>query len=358
MSAWKTSATYLAKQGLIRAGMEAVALSRAGRLLPQAAGRGMILTLHHVRPEQGPRFLPNAHLSVTPRFLAQAVEAALEAGLTPVQLHDLPRLLADPQDSRRFVAFTLDDGYRDNIEHAAPVFRRFAVPYTIFITRGFIERTRTIWWETAEALLTGISSFTFDSGAGPERVSSATPVERHHAFARLAGLVHAIDEDEAVARIDEAARDNGIDPVGIVNDLVMTADELRALSADPLFRAGAHTLTHVNLARVDEARLAREIGQSAEAVAGWCGYRPESFCYPYGTREAVSTKTQAAVVEAGFACAVTTRPGVLRPRDRGAPALFPRVSLNGHYQKKRYVEVLLSGIPFIGSSRSSAPFSQ
>ncbi|PRD41829.1 polysaccharide deacetylase [Phyllobacterium phragmitis] len=348
MSTWKTSATYLAKHAVIRAGMEAVALTRAGRFLPNAAGRGVIFTLHHVRPPTEPSFRPNAHLSVTPHFLRQAIETALEAGLVPAHLHDLPRLLADRDDTRRFVSFTLDDGYRDNIEYAAPIFRQFAMPYTIFITRGFIERKRTIWWETAQALLGKVSSFTFDFGSGLERVASATPAQRHHAFARLARFVQAADEDEAVAHIDAAARDNGIDPVAIVDDLVMTGDELRALATDPLFRAGAHTLTHVNLARVDEARLVREIGQSADAVAEWCGYRPESFCYPYGTRDAVSEQTQTAVVDAGFALAVTTRPGVLRTRDPDTPALFPRVSLNGHYQKKRYVEALLSGIPFIG----------
>lgn len=347
MSAWKISATNVVKHGLIRAGMEAVACTGAGRLLPWAAGRGMIFTLHHVRPQKNPVFRPNAHLSVTPDFLREAVETALAQGLTPVHLHELPGLLADRQDPRRFVAFTLDDGYRDNAEHAAPVFRDFGVPYTIFITKGFIERTRTIWWETAEALLTTAPSFIFDFGQGPEKVASATSAQKHHAFARLANLIHTIDEDEAVARIDAAARENGFDPTGIVDDLVMNADELRAIAADPLFRAGAHTLTHVNLARMDEARLVREIVQSADAVAAWCGYRPESFCYPYGTRAAVNAKTQAAVANAGFACAVTTRPGVLRENGMDATPLFPRVSLNGHYQKKRYVEALLSGIPFL-----------
>ncbi len=187
------------KYAAIRAGLETVALTRAGALWPAAGGRGLIFTLHHVRPAGPEPFAPNALLSVTPQFLDRAIEACAESGLTPVTLEDLPARLSDPADTRRFVSFTLDDGYRNNAEHAAPVFRRHGVPFTIFVTGGFVERTRSAWWETAEALIRGTNEAEFDFGDGPEKVAMRTVAEKDAAFHRFSRFVQTEDEDEAVA---------------------------------------------------------------------------------------------------------------------------------------------------------------
>jgi peptidoglycan/xylan/chitin deacetylase (PgdA/CDA1 family) len=336
----------LLKRAAIRGGLEAVGLSRAWRLWPSAGGRGVVFTLHHVRPAEARSHDPNALLSVTPRFLEQAILAARESGLTPVALEKLPALLADPADRRRFVCFTLDDGYRDNAEHAAPVFRAYGVPYTIFIAKGFVERTRSLWWETAEELTGKTSALAFDFGTGPETVPTATATEKQAAFERLGHFVQSTDEDAAIVRLDQAAHANGIDPLGITDRLAMDAAELRTLAEDPLAHFGAHTLTHVALARVDEARLRAEITGSAEAVETYVGKRPTTFAYPYGFPAAASEREFHILKELGFAVGVTTQPGVLGPWSVERPTAISRVSLNGLYQKKRYVKALVSGIPF------------
>lgn len=343
----KAAVKHLAKRAAIRGGLETVALTRAWHLWPAAGGRGIVFTLHHVRPVEAKSYDPNALLSVTPDFLDEAIRAALECGLTPVALDALPGLLADPADRRRFVCFTLDDGYRDNAEHAAPVFRRHGVPYTIFITKGFVERTRSLWWETAEALTRIADRLEFDFGNGIATVVMQTLAQKQAAFERLAAFIQSGDEDEAVARLDTSARGLGVDPLGITDRLVMDAAELQALAAaDPLVRFGAHTLTHVALRRVDAARLTEEVAGSAEAVAAYVGRRPTTFAYPYGFAAAVGEREFRAVADAGFAVAVTTQPAVLGAGDVLRPTAVGRVSLNGLYQKKRYVKALISGIPF------------
>lgn len=342
----KTTLRRAIRNAAIRAGLEAVALTNAGAVWPQAAGRGVIFTLHHVRPHQGHGFDPNALLSVTPEFLDAAIETCLGTGMVPVALEDLPQLLADPDDRRRFVCFTLDDGYRNNAQHAAPVFRRHGVPYTIFLCRGFVERTRSLWWETAETLIRRTNELTFDFGGGPENLPLNTIARKQAAFDRLSSFIQAEDEDEAIARLDAEAIRHSVDPLAIVDDLVMDAHEARELVRDPLACFGAHTLTHVNLRRVDSTRLASEIEESIRAVEEWTGKRPSSFAYPYGFAAAAGEREFSAARGAGLSIAVTTRPGVLGAASLGQPTALPRVSLNGLYQKPRYVKALASGIPF------------
>lgn len=335
------------KYGAIRAGLEVSSLPAVRSAFPSFTGRGVIFTLHHVRPhEETSAFAPNAHLSITPQFLEEAIEAALECGLVPVHLHDLPSLLADNSERRAFCAFTLDDGYRNNAEYAAPVFRKFGVPYTIFITPGFVERTRSVWWESAAALTQKVTSFDFDFGSGPEHVKCASLSQKAEAFARLENFVQTTAEDEAVERIEHVARQHGIDPIAIVDELVMDAAELKALSHDPLAHLGAHTMTHVNMRRIDAARLADEIEESTHRVEAYVGRRPQSFSYPYGWTKAAGEREAKAVFNAGFPVAVTTQAGVLGPHSLEKPMLLPRVSLNGHFQKKRFVKALISGLPF------------
>ena len=334
------------RHALVRAGLEGVSLARAGRLWRGAGGRGIIFTLHHVRPAGDGPSLPNAILSVTPAFLEQAIKTSLDAGLVPLALEDLPERLADPNDRRAYVCFTLDDGYRDNALFAAPIFRKYRIPYTIFATAGFVERTRSIWWETVEALLARSRTVEFDFGQGVRRLETETGGKKLIVYDRFADYIETRDEDEAVASIDALARDSGIDPLALVDELTLDEAGLAEVARDPLARVGAHSLTHVNLKRVPMPRLKQELEGSAAAVELYVGYRPGAFAYPYGYASAVGEREISAAREAGYAVAVTTMPGLLQDGCLACPTGLNRVSLNGSYQRKRYVGALISGVPF------------
>lgn len=332
------------RRTVIAGGLEvAGALSRAG-LMSHARGQGAIFTLHHVRPKRARAFDPNAHLEITPAFLDAALTALKRDGYRFVALDRLPEALAAGEGP--VACFTLDDGYRNNLDHALPVFERHRTPFTVFVTGGFVDRTHTLWWETLADLLSASEALRFDFGDGLETQQARTTTEKQTAFDRVAAHIHSYDEAAAVAVLNAAASEHGVDPLAITERLTLDEAGLRRLLESPLASLGAHTISHRSVARLNEAEAKREIEESARRVAAITGRRPLTFAYPYGDAPAVSARDHRIVADLGFMLSVTTRPGTLIERAQLNPHALPRISLNGHFQQARYVSALASGIPF------------
>ena len=333
------------KRTMISSGLEAAAILKGAGLMRDVAGLGTIFTLHHVRPALSRRFAPNAHLEISPDFLDQAITRLKQDGYEFITLGALPSRAKVAAGKRPFVAFTLDDGNRDNLDYALPIFARHHVPFTVFVAQGLSERTHSIWWETLGELLGRLDRLTFDFGSGEEFLPLGKNSQKHAVFARFAAFVHNHEESEAVSRIDELARRHDLEPLDIVRTSIMDRNELQQLACHPLASLGAHTVSHRALARLPEAEAAAEMALSADYVADITRQRPTAIAYPYGTNEAVSPREGRLAAELGFSVGVTTRPGTITTANANSPLLLPRLSLNGHYQKPRYASALASGIP-------------
>jgi len=332
------------KRTMISSGLEAAALLKGAGLMRDVAGLGTIFTLHHVRPALPRRFAPNAHMEVSPDFLDQAIARLKQDGYEFIALDALPSR-AKEAGKPPFVAVTLDDGNRDNLDNALPIFARHDVPFTVFVAQGLSERTHSLWWETLGELLGRLDRLTFDFRSGEEFLPLGKDSQKHAAFARFAAFVHNHEESEAVSRIDELAPGHGLEPLDIVRASIMDRNELRQLARHPLASLGAHTVSHRALARLPEAEAAAEMALSADYVADIVGRRPAAIAYPYGTADAVSPREARLAAELGFSVGVTTRPGTIAAANTATITHLPRLSLNGHYQKARYASALASGIP-------------
>lgn len=331
------------KRTAITGGLKVAGLLHASGLMRAARGRGAIFTLHHVRPKQRRTFDPNAHLEITPEFLDTAITVLKRDGYRFVALDALPAHLAS-DDSQPVAIFTLDDGYRNNLDHAAPIFSRHGVPFTVFVAGGFIDRTHTLWWETLADLLERQSSLTLDLGTGEETLALASLQQKQTAFDRFAAFLHSIDEATAIDRLNRTARASGIDAIGITAALTLDEAGLKTLVENPLASLGAHTISHRSITRLSDETASAEMDLSARRVEQITGHRPKSLAYPYGFATAVSPRDHRLANDLGFSTAVTTQPGTLS--ETVNTAALPRISLNGHFQKAAYVSALASGIAF------------
>jgi peptidoglycan/xylan/chitin deacetylase (PgdA/CDA1 family) len=331
----------MARYALIRAALEALAASRAPKWLPAVPdAAGFVLTLHHVRPAQARAFDPNAILAVTPDFLDRLIAHLKQAGWQFVPVTELAGAHSRAGQARR-LAVTLDDGFRNNLEHALPVFRRHAVPFTIYVCPGFCDRTAELWWEALDRIIASVDAIAAPGQASGKILAARSPGEKAHAFhAWRNWLTTDADETRQRQAIRALATAHGLDLGQLAGELVMDWDEIRAIAADPLCAIGAHTMTHPALARLPADNALREMTESADRIVSEIGVRPQTIAFPYGYASAAGAREAALASEAGFGASFTTRPGYV-PQS-GSRHGLPRISVNGLYQEIRYLEALLT----------------
>ncbi len=333
------------KQAIIRSGLEALYFTGAHKLMrPFMGGIGAILTLHRVQPARSDHFQPNRLLEITPDFLETVVQRLQRSGVDLISLDEVHRRLTSGHAGRRFVALTFDDGYRDNKVWAYPVLKSYDVPFAIYVPTSFPEHFGELWWVALERVIADNESIVAIMDGEERRLPCRTTDEKYGAWKTLYPWLRARpDENEIRDFVRELATRNGIDMAAICGELCMTWDEIAELAADPLMTVGAHTIHHIALAKAPEPVMRAELRDSRTELEERFGREVRHLSYPYGDADSAGPREFAAAAELGYKTAVTTQPGVLFPDHRTCLTALPRISLNGEFQRGRYVDVLLSG---------------
>jgi peptidoglycan/xylan/chitin deacetylase (PgdA/CDA1 family) len=341
------------KYAVIRGAFEALALSGVPRLVrARSACRGVIFTLHRVLPEPPADFAPNAILQVTPAFLAHAIERVRELGLEIVPLDEAIARIRSDVPGKPFVVFTFDDAYRDNRLHALPVLRRLNCPFTLYVPTGLVEGRGEIWWQALEDIIAREPLLAVPAGAGAEHFVLGSRAQKQLAYDTLHWRMRKMPEHERVALIRSLAAACGYDLVAQCRELIMGWDELREVAADPLATIGAHTVHHYELAKLPAEEARREIAGSIEAITAALGRKPVHLSYPIGGLASSGPREFSLAAELGLTSAVTTRPGGLYAADRARLLSLPRISLNGLFQARRYIDVFATGAIFSRAGRA------
>ena len=134
--------------------LEALYFSGSHVLLrPWLGGVGAIMTLYHVRPPRRGQFQPNRLLEVTPAYFERVIRRLRRSGTDLVSLDEMHRRMTERDFKKRFVCITFDDGYRDNLEYAYPILKKYEVPFAIYVATGFTDQVGEMWWLALEQVI-------------------------------------------------------------------------------------------------------------------------------------------------------------------------------------------------------------
>lgn len=331
----------------IRTIFEALALTRLPRLIRRRSScRGVIFTLHRVLPDEPADFSPNAILQIKPAFLAYAIAQVRRLGFDTVSLDEGLRRLNSDAPEKPFVVFTFDDAYRDNLIHALPILRHLECPFTLYVPTALVDGIGEIWWQALEDIVAGQQAIAIRTDGATEYFDCRTLAEKRRTYEALYWRMRRMPEHDRVALIHELARQYGFDLQAQCRELIMDWNELKAFGHERLCTIGAHTVHHYELAKLAPEEARSEIDESLRILTAQFGARPRHLSYPIGAAVSAGPREAAIARELGLASAVTTRPGGLYALDRQRPHLLPRISLNGLFQARRYIDVFATGAVF------------
>lgn len=342
--------SVMGMSSVLRSSLDLLFYSGASHALRDVLGGiGAIFMLHHIRPGGGLKrgFDPNKGLEITPEFLDAVIDHAVRRGYELVNLEEaVRRVLGETASNSPFAVFTIDDGYRDNLVHAWPIFRKHDCPFTIFIAPAIADGRCEIWWRGLEAVIAGETHIYAEVEGKSFDLVTVSDADKQAAFEALYWPVRTMPEHRQRDWIREFCESRGVDLDAYCQAEAMGWDDLRLIAADPLCTIGAHTINHFALAKLPAGEAEQEAIESRDRIARELGRRPRFFAYPYGDETSAGARDFSLIAKAGFEAAVTTRKGVIFPAHKHHLTALPRVSLNGGFQKLRYVDVLLSGTAF------------
>ncbi|MEO5954427.1 MAG: polysaccharide deacetylase family protein [Nitrospiraceae bacterium] len=279
---------------------------------PLMVGRATIFMLHRFDcPEVG---VHGHNLG----FLRSALQYLRDKRYELMSLRELyTRLSQGGETVHKAVAFTIDDGYFDHADVAAPIFAEYGCPVTTFVTTGFLDGQLWFWWDQIEHIFESAKRSNFTVSMGDTRVQYAmvTPgmaKQSHDAFTHWCKTLKAEERQVAIAQLAMAAEVE-LPRRPPPRYAPMTWDALRSAEKKGM-EFGPHTVTHPILTQSSDDQAKIEISQSWEKLSKEAHRPVPIFCYPNGQWSDFSDREIHAVRAAGMVGAVSGEPGYFNCR--------------------------------------------
>ena len=304
-------------------------------------GLGQIIVLHRIIPELKKQRLRNTGIEITEQHLEEVIVFFKKRNYDFISLDELPAYLQG-KHKNKFVIFTLDDGYVDNLTHAYPIFKKHQVPFTIYVTTNFPDRKAVLWWYLLEDLLLKNNKITFEFQGNHMSHSLQSFSEKEKAFNDLRHLIKDQQEEQQAILIDTLFTKNHMPLYEKVEDLALSWDQILQLNADPLVTIAAHTVTHPSFKAISDAEILNEVEQSVEILESKLDAKIEHFAYPYGSPVEVGQREVELLARTRIKTATTGRNGNIMAEHHDHLLVLPRLYV-GPLTTEKYLANFING---------------
>lgn len=267
-------------------------LFAAARLATRDALR--IFTFHGVEAGMDP-VVNFDRLQIEPALFARQVEWIASRYHILGGMEFIAALTARTRWPRGSALITFDDGYRNNLEVAAPILRRLGVPSVVFVTSGFIDGSARPWWYRLRKAL---------GGRGDRKLERIIEEER-----RLMTSTRRI-QDASVNDMERRYAGTTVNSEPDIDFPRFLSPEqlggLRKYGMDIALHGDAHLACGVE----SEDDIVADILRGRDKLAGW-GVDPlPLLAYPYGSMPRDMSSLASRLESAGIKGGLTTTMGI------------------------------------------------
>lgn len=295
----------------------------SGLFAPVFSGIGSIIMLHRVTASK--EDIVYEDIEFTKEYLEKTINYFIENNYEIVSLDTAYEILnGQIKVDKKFVVFTFDDGYIDNFTLAYPIFKKYNIPFTIYITTSFPDKTAVLWWYALKELINKNQIIKFTINEKTYRYDTSSLKKK--VFLELRSLILSVDVDQQKNLFKILFEENGIDVLQYSKELTMSWNQIKTLSEDELVTIGAHTTNHHNLKRLNAETIEKEILDSKERIEFMIESKVEHFAFPYGSQNETGKREIEIAEKINFKTCTTTMCGNLFPEHSKYMSSLPRIA--------------------------------
>lgn len=244
--------------------------------------QGEIWCLHRV-VEKRSDYPSNRELEITPDYLERLITEYKSEGFKFTSIDHLVRsksLLPKKQ-----VNISFDDGFRDVYQNAFPLFVKYNIPFTLYLTTDLPDGKADLWWLQME------------------RNRSV------EAFEDLMKQIYASGRPMAETMHDLTGTNPDME---LCLDLALSWQQIKEMVDSGLCTIGSHSISHPGLTRIRLDSCRHELEKSRQVIMDKIGVDAVHFSYPHSME---NDSVRKAVSEAGYISAALGYGGSIRLGD-------------------------------------------
>jgi len=274
-----------------------------------------------------------SHSGITPEHLRCCLRYLIDNGYTFVSLQDVIQALTDQTAlPEKAVTFTMDDGFLDQGEIAAPIFLEFECPLTFFVITGLLDKTLWPWDAQISWIIDKTEDENIEITFADEflHIKLGDAAKRRLARETIRNTLKEMDAEVVQEYLLKLAEVAGVSIPEFAPSNFQPLDWQHARELESKgIRFAPHSMTHRILSKLSRKTAEEEIIGSWEKLKKELSDPLKVFCYPTGRVLDFGSREIDILKKNGFLAATSTEHGYVETKSNTDEQLYrlPRFEL-------------------------------
>ena len=202
------------------------------------------------------------------------------------------------------------------------------MPFAIYITTSFPEKTAILWWYVLEDIIVSNDEIVLSDG---QKFDCKSESEKIDTFMKMREMIISFEQKDFSAHLNNIFSNYDMDWQEKCEQLAMGWEQIVELSKDKLCTIAGHTKNHFALNRLSEQEIIDEVVGANSLIESKVGKKIEHFAYPFGSRDEIGQREFDIIKTLGFKTVTTTRHGTIYLEHNNYMECLPRVMLTENF---------------------------